>query len=139
MIVADTSVLFALLDADDRHHDVTVGWFREANPSLISTPLILAELGHLLGVRAPATACARFYADLAAGGITVEWWATAAAESAAIAAQHSDLRLGLADASLLALCARLETTTIATFDERHFRSLRPITGEAFFTLVPMDR
>jgi hypothetical protein len=39
---------------------------------------------------------------------------------------------------LLALAARLETTRIATLDERHFRVIRPLTGEAAFTLLPTD-
>ena len=43
-----------------------------------------------------------------------------------------------ADASLVALAARLGTTSIATFDERHFRAMQPLTGEPAFTLLPVD-
>lgn len=32
------------------------------------------------------------------------------------------------------LARRLETTRVATFDERHFRIVRPIGGEAAFIL-----
>ena len=38
-----------------------------------------------------------------------------------IAQGYNDLCLGLADASLVALAARLQTTTVAAFDERNFR------------------
>lgn len=139
MIVADTSFLYALLDAADRHHALAASWFEDVGADLITTPLILAELDHLLATRASAGARMTFYADLEAGGVGVEWWTTAAAQTAAIAARHRDMSLGLADASLVALCARLESTTIATFDERHFRSVRPQTGGDFFTLMPLDR
>jgi uncharacterized protein len=43
---------------------------------------------------------------------------------------------GLADASLLA--AWLGTTCVATIDERHFRAVPPLTGEAAFVLLPPD-
>lgn len=46
--------------------------------------------------------------------------------------------LGLADASLLALAARLGTVRIATLDERHFRTVPPLTGEVSFMLLPAD-
>ncbi len=46
--------------------------------------------------------------------------------------------IGLTDASLLVLAARLETTRIATLDERHFRVVLALTGEAAFTLLPAD-
>jgi hypothetical protein len=36
------------------------------------------------------------------------------------------------------LAARLQTTRVATLDERHFRALGPLTGEAAFTLLPAD-
>jgi predicted nucleic acid-binding protein len=91
-------------------------------------------------VRAWATpgAVRAFRSDLAAGAYLVEWWPAAAAESADIAERYSDLALSLADASLTALAARYGTVTIATFDERHFRVIRPLTGEPAFRLLPLD-
>ena len=46
--------------------------------------------------------------------------------------------LGLADASLVALAERLETISIATLDERHFRSVRPLAAADAFRLLPAD-
>jgi uncharacterized protein len=49
------------------------------------------------------------------------------------------MELGLSDASLIALAARLKTTRIATLDERHFRAVRPLTSRArSFTILPAD-
>jgi hypothetical protein len=48
------------------------------------------------------------------------------------------MRLGMVDASLVALGADLSTTRITTPDERHLRILEPLTGEPAFTLLPAD-
>ena len=50
--------------------------------------------------------------------------------------QH--LNLGLADLSVAVLASRLGTRRILTFDQRHFRAVRPIQGGTF-TLLPDDR
>jgi hypothetical protein len=47
--------------------------------------------------------------------------------------------IGLTDASLVVLAERLGTTDIATLDERHFRTLRPLAGGVdAFRLLPAD-
>jgi predicted nucleic acid-binding protein len=51
--------------------------------------------------------------------------------------QHRDLRLGLADASLVVLAHRYNTDRLLTFDERAFRAVRPLQGGAF-TVLPAD-
>jgi predicted nucleic acid-binding protein len=51
--------------------------------------------------------------------------------------RHRDLRLGLADASLVVLAERYATTRIVTFDERAFRTVVPLQGGAF-TVLPAD-
>jgi predicted nucleic acid-binding protein len=51
--------------------------------------------------------------------------------------RYLDLRLGLADASLVVLAARYSTSRIVTFDERVFRAVAPLQGGAF-TVLPAD-
>jgi predicted nucleic acid-binding protein len=63
----------------------------------------------------------------------VRWWADALIETLSIARRHPFA--GLADASLVALAARLRTNRIATLDH-HFRSMTP-GGEGFVAL-PAD-
>jgi predicted nucleic acid-binding protein len=43
----------------------------------------------------------------------------------------------VADASMVVLAQRYSTRTIATFDDRHFRSVAPLSGGAF-ELLPAD-
>ncbi len=49
--------------------------------------------------------------------------------------QYADLRLGLVDASVVAIAERLDITTIATLDRRDFAVGRPAHCDAF-DLVP---
>lgn len=60
------------------------------------------------------------------------------AAAVAIIEQYRSLRIGLADASLVVLAERYGTRDILTLDERHFRALRPISGERSFRLLPAD-
>ena len=41
--------------------------------------------------------------------------------------------------SLVVLAERLETVSVATLDERHFRAVRPLASGQAFRLLPMDR
>ena len=92
---------------------------------LATTPLIVTEIDHLVS-RGGEDAAAAFYEDLTGGAYLVEWWPEAVSETVEAAGKNPGL--GLADASLLALAARLETTRIATLDELHFRGPAPYRG-----------
>ena len=138
MIIADTSVIFALLDGSDADHQRVAAWYQAADPTFVTTPLVLAEVDHLAGARAGAAAQRAWRADLSAGAYAIEWWHDAAKSSAAIADQYQDLGIGLTDASLVALGERLGTVDVATLDERHFRAIRPRRGGAAFRLLPAD-
>lgn len=138
MIVLDTSVIYALLDARDDLHRQARTWYDSVDEELVTTPLVLAETDHLTGVRTGARALSAFRHDIEAGAYKVEWWATAAQESAALAERYGDLGIGLTDASLVRLCDRVATVRIATFDERHFRAIRPLSGGPAFRLLPID-
>jgi uncharacterized protein len=138
MIALDTSVAYALLDGNDRRHGEAARWYRSSDEDLITTPLVLAELDHLAMTRAGPAAARGFYRDLAAGAYVVEWWEAALVEAVGVAEAYADIGLGLTDASLVALCARYATTDIATFDQRHFRAVRPLAGGSAFRLIPLD-
>lgn len=48
---------------------------------------------------------------------------------------YSNLRLGFVDAAIVAIAERLDETTVATLDHRHFTVVRPRHCKAL-TLVP---
>jgi uncharacterized protein len=138
VIPIDTSVIYALLDQGDQRHAAAVAWYRREQPEVVTTPLVLAEVDHLATTRAGPAAAAAWRADLEAGAYTIEWWDAALAETVSIAQRYHELGLGLTDASLVALAGRIGTTRIATFDERHFRAVRPLAGGRAFQLLPLD-
>ena len=138
MIVLDTAVIYALLDAADERYRQALDWYNKLDDELVTTPLVLAEADHLAATRGGARAARAFRADVAGGAYLVDWWPAAAREAAAIADQYAELGLGLADASLVALAARVGTVDIATFDQRHFRAVKPLGGGDAFRLLPLD-
>jgi uncharacterized protein len=138
VIVVDTSVVVAYMNAADDYHAIVAGWLDGADDDLATTPLIIAEVDHLVGARGGPTARRALHRDLAAGAYLVEWWPGAIAPVVKIAERYADTGLGLADASLLALAERLGTIEIATLDERHFRAVRPLARGKAFRLLPAD-
>lgn len=138
MIVVDTSLIYALLDGRDRRHEDARRWYEGVEDELVTTPLVLAETDHLTGSRAGEPALRAFRKDVAAGAYAVEWWGGAASDCVAMAERYGDLRLGLTDASLVCLAARMSVVSLATFDERHFRAVRPLAGGSAFRILPAD-
>jgi hypothetical protein len=138
LILGDTSFLYALLDPSDARHTEAARWYGSTDEEVATTPLVLAEMDYLAGVRAGRSARNAFRNDLASGAYVVEWWPTAQVDAVEVAQRYDDLGLSLTDASLVALADRLETTRVATFDERHFRVVRTLRGGAPFTLLPAD-
>jgi uncharacterized protein len=136
LIVADTSVVLALLSADDTDHERALAWYGRAPDTLVTTPLVIAELDYMLRSKAGEHATRTLYAQLESGALGVAWWHAALARTLEVVRRRPDV--GLADASLVALAAHLGTARIATLDERDFRTLAPLTGEPSFTLLPAD-
>jgi predicted nucleic acid-binding protein len=138
VIVIDTSVIVAYMNATDDHHEAVAAWLEDADDDLATTPLIVAEVDHLVAARGTRAALSALRADLAAGAYLVEWWQSAIASAVRIAERYADNGLALADASLVALAERLDTVDIATLDERHFRAVHPLAAGKAFRLLPMD-
>jgi predicted nucleic acid-binding protein len=139
VIVLDSSVVLALVDASDINHERVWKWMEDVPDELCTTPLVLAELDHLVPIKGGSVAVEAVREDFRDGAYTVEWWRSALFETIEIASQYQSIGLGLTDASLVALAAYLETTRIATLDERHFRAVQPLGGSATsFTLLPVD-
>jgi predicted nucleic acid-binding protein len=137
VIVVDTSIIVAYMNAADDHHRAVAAWLDDTDDDLATTPLIVAEVDHLVAARGGPAALAALRADLLAGAYLVTWWAGALAASVRVAERYADTGLGLADASLVALAEHLATNAIATLDERHFRVVRPRSGDAL-RLLPAD-
>jgi len=138
VILLDASGLFAFLnDRQPKHADMQRVLEIESGP-LVLSPFVLAEVGYLVQARAGVDAELALLADVAAGAYALEALsADDVAEAADVVERYRDLRIGLADASIVVLAGRYRTNRVLTLDERHFRSLRTPQGEPF-VILPAD-
>jgi predicted nucleic acid-binding protein len=137
-LVVDAGAMYALADADDPGHAAVREALLREMEDLVTTELAVAEADYLILDRLGAEAEAAFLEDLAEGTYLVECLdRTALRQSADLIARYRDLRIGLADASLVVIAARHETRRIVSFDHRAFRTLTPLQGGAF-TILPAD-
>jgi predicted nucleic acid-binding protein len=105
----------------------------------VVSPFVVAECDDMLATRL-GTAAAREFLEEVAGEAyqLVDFDAGDVASANGVIDRYADLNVGIADASLVVIAARLQTTEILTFDERHFRAVAPLWGGAAFTLLPHD-
>lgn len=118
-VVLDTSAVMAMMVVSDNFHAAAVAFMGDLDDELITSPLCVAEMDHMVTKFGGRSAADALWASFESGAYGVRWWADAMTETLAIAREHP--KLGLADASLVALCHRLRTKRIATFD-RHFEN-----------------
>lgn len=125
MIVADTGAVIALVDADDLHHRALRKVF-ESDPDRWVLPwAVLPEIHYLLMSHVGEKTEEAFAYDLAKANYRVAWGDDADLERAhEICRKHGDLRLGLVDATVMAVAERLKASAIATLDLRHFAAVR---------------
>lgn len=137
-LLIDAGPIVALADPQDPARDAILEALgSEAGPLVIPAP-ITAEIDYLLGRRLGPHARRAFVVDLAAGRFASV--GLAREDHVAVLdldARYAALELGLADCALVVLAGRYRTTRILTFDERHFRAVTPLHGEAF-TILPAD-
>jgi uncharacterized protein len=136
VIVADTSAIVALIDADDRHHEALVAAFEEDPGAWVLPWAILPEVDYLLLHHVGLAAELAFVQDVAESRWPIEWSDAAdLARALQLCGQHADLRLGLVDGVVMAVAERLGARAIATLDERHFGGIELSRS---FQLLPRD-
>jgi predicted nucleic acid-binding protein len=97
---------------------------------------VLAELDYWCHERLGADTWLVFLEDLLAGAYRLEHPTAHDLERCAtFQREYADLRLGVVDASIIALAERLAEPKIATLEERHFTVVRPRHVPAF-TILP---
>lgn len=138
MIIADTSGLLAAFGVDaHKYWQARTAYEDDPGPVVLS-PFVLAELDYMLLTRAGVKAELQLLQEVAGGVFELASFNRVdVGQAAAVAERHADMRIGLADASIVVLAARYQTTRLLTFDERHFRAIKPLHAEAF-TILPAD-
>jgi predicted nucleic acid-binding protein len=137
-LILDAAPLIALADANDRFQPAVERVLRAERGALIIPAPVTAEVDYLLGQRLGRRARRAFLTDLAQGHFRVVGLDDGDYEVIlALDEQYTDLDAGLADLAVVVLAGRFRTKRIVTFDERHFRTLRPLDGGTF-QLLPVD-
>jgi uncharacterized protein len=133
VIVVDTGVIFAVADAGDVDHD-RCDELLSAYPSgeLIVPTTVVVETSWLIEDRLGPAAEATFLRSILSGELTdAELLERDWQRCVDLIEDYADLRLGLVDASVVAVAERLRVTTIATLNRRDFTVVRPIHVDAF--------
>jgi uncharacterized protein len=138
LIIADTSGLVAALGHDQRDHVRALAALESDPGPIVLSPYVLAELDSMLVLRFGTKVELEFLTEVEAGTFELAAFSRAdLARAMPVLRKYSDMRIGLADASLVVLAERYGTTRILTLNERHFRAIKPLHADAF-TLLPAD-
>ncbi|MEU8204740.1 PIN domain-containing protein [Streptosporangium sp. NPDC049046] len=132
----DTGVLYAAIDRSDAHHEVAARLLSTLPDRLLLPVTVLTETSWHVEKNLGAKSEAAFLASVARGELElVDLTVEDIARTAQLVETYDDLRLGLVDASVIALAERLEISKVATIDRRHFTAVRPRHVTAL-TLLP---
>ena len=139
MIIADTSGLYAIFNRRQSEHQAARAAVERDGGPLLLSPLVLAELDYFILVRLGAQAEQVVLAELRSQAYRLALFTDDDFKLASeVATKYGDMQLGLTDASIVVQAAQHKTTRILTLDHKHFGAVRPLTGDASFTLLPRD-
>lgn len=135
-LILDAGPLVAAASTRDRNHARCVELLTDAPGPLIVPALVVTEVAYFLADRIGPAAERAFASSLQAGELVVEpveptdW-----DRVVELLDQYADLDLGIVDASVVAVCERLDQPALATLDHRHFSVVRP-RHRAALSLLP---
>jgi predicted nucleic acid-binding protein len=118
VITLDTSGVVALLNARDPDHEAAKSALERAGRPYIVPTGILSEVAYLIEARMP-NVLDGFLADLESGAFSQDCGDEATTRVRQLVDRYLDLRLGYADAAVIA-CAERNGGLVLTFDRRDF-------------------
>lgn len=136
MLPVDTNVWLSAADARSARHAESAAVLVEYQAELVATVPVIAESSWLILDRLGAAAQAKFLRLVTSGelrrvDLTNDDWLRVEE----LCSQYADLELDAVDASVIAVAERFQLDTIATYNHRDFRVVRPHHMESF-QLVP---
>jgi predicted nucleic acid-binding protein len=131
-ILADTSGILVLLDADDPQHAAASRYIGE----LVLPVSVLCEVDYLATARLGPHVSRRFFAGLSRGDMRVlEVGFQDMVRASEVMQTYADSEVGFVDASLVALAERYKLRRVLTLDKRHFSMFRPV-GLDYLEILP---
>jgi len=122
--IADTSALYAAIDAAEVEHRACINALADAELRLVFPALAIAEVCQLVERRLGPLVEAQFVATLGDYDVRApmpdDWL-----RISELVRRYADFPFGAVDASVVALAERLETDIVITLDRRHFAAIRP--------------
>jgi uncharacterized protein len=104
---------------------------------LVVSAFTAVEADHLILSRLGVAAELRFLDDLVGAYLLESLDLDGLCTARDVCRRYRKLEIGLADASIVELARKWNTRSIATYDQRQFRSLAPLQGGSF-ELLPAD-
>ncbi|MBS2962527.1 PIN domain-containing protein [Actinocrinis puniceicyclus] len=140
-LIVDTSgYLIGTIPKHPLYGDVREVLTGADQPPVVS-PLVVAEIDYMVLDKAGVEQELAVIDDLTGGAYELPDLDSDDLRAARhLVAKHRDLRIGLTDAVNAVLAERYETNEILTADQRHFRTVTPLTRRFdAFRLLPFDR
>jgi predicted nucleic acid-binding protein len=135
--VIDTGAILALLDLNDRWHELCKNAFRQMRLPLLTSQAVLTELFHLVGdSRGEVDSAWKFVRSGALILGTIE--DAELPHLRTLMARYWDRPMDFADATLVHLANRESLNVILTVDQDDFATYR-LEGKRRFRVLPMDR
>jgi len=125
-LVVDTGPVVASLDPGDPDHAACARLLADTDELVVLPAPILVEVEYLVRRAGVPQAFANLLDDVEAGAYQVEDLLPSDYRRVrSLLGEYGDLRIGLVDASVLAIVERLGEAKLATLDHRHFAAMRP--------------
>ena len=135
MILVDTSAVLQLASSTGQRHADVLRIVESLDGPFLLSPFVLAELDYMLGTRHGQKQQLALLAEVADGAYELAPFDREdVAAARGVVERYGDLRVGLADASLVVLAERHGTADVLTFDHRHFRAMSGPGGRPFRVL-----
>jgi predicted nucleic acid-binding protein len=138
LILVDTSAALHLASSTASRHKDVLGVVERLDGPFLLSPFVLAELEYMLIERHGQEQQLAMISQVVDGVYELAEFGRADIEAArTVMRTYADLRVGLADASIVVLAEKHSTPDVLTFDHRHFRTMRGPGGRPF-RLLPDD-
>jgi uncharacterized protein len=138
LILVDTSAALQLASSTGQRHGDVLRVVEQLDGPFLLSPFVLAELDYMLIERHGQEKQLALLAEVVDGAYELAEFAREdVAAACEVMKRYADLRIGLADASIVVLADKHATSDLLSFDHRHFRAMRGPGGRPF-RLLPDD-
>lgn len=139
-LIIDTSGYLAGTAPAHPLHDKVLKILSSVRQPPVISPLVIAEIDYMVLDKAGVAKELNVIDDLTSGAYELADLDIDDLRSARqLVARHQDLKIGLTDAANAVLAERYDTNEILTTDQRHFRTITPLTRRFdAFRILPAD-